>query len=235
MHKAIKYSIVHHFADDTNLLYTENSIKQLSLKMNHDLNLLCEWLRTNQLSLNVKKTELIIFRAPNHPLTNKYKFKIDGKKLTPTNKIKYLGVTLDEHLTWKCHFNNVNTKLNRAIGILSKLRYYIQNHTLRTVYYALFSSHMTYACQIWGQSNTYITNKIQSLQNRALKKISFADFNSSVNLIFKKLKMLKFEDLIHLQNCIFMHSFENNNIPEIFQSQIKQLFSAFEQVFQIYW
>ena len=91
LHQAIKHSIVHHFADDTNLLYADKSIKQLTLKINHDLSCLCEWLRANKLSLNVKKNELIIFRSPHSTICSKYKFKIEGKKLNPTNTIKYLG------------------------------------------------------------------------------------------------------------------------------------------------
>ena len=213
LHQAIKHSIVHHFADDTNLLYADKSIKQLTLKINHDLSCLCEWLRANKLSLNVKKTELIIFRSPHSTICSKYKFKIEGKKLNPTNTIKYLGVHMDEHLTWKIHFGNVNSKLNRAIGILSKLRHHISFDVLRSVYFALFYSHMTYGSQIWGQSNHIIINKIQCLQNRALKKISF--WKGNTNTLYKNLNMLKFIDITHLQNCIFMHSFVRDKLVPV--------------------
>ena len=64
MHRSVKYYIVHHFADDTNLLYSHKNPKLLRKHMNEDLKLLFNWLCANRLSLNVSKTEFIIFRPP---------------------------------------------------------------------------------------------------------------------------------------------------------------------------
>ena len=96
--------------------------------------------------------------------------KLDGKRLFPTSSVKYLGVLLDEHLTWSPQISHVQMKLNRAIGILSKLRYQANIHVLKTVYHSLFETHILYAWQLWGQNNKETENKIQTLQNRALKK-----------------------------------------------------------------
>ena len=74
---------------------------------------------------------------------------------------------------------------------------------------------MTYGSQIWGQSNHIIINKIQCLQNRALKKISF--WKGNTNTLYKNLNMLKFIDITHLQNCIFMHSFVRDELPTSFK------------------
>ena len=64
MHVAVKNSIVHHFADDTNLLYSHKNAKVLQIKMNEDLKLIFTWLCANRLSLNVTKTEFVIFKPP---------------------------------------------------------------------------------------------------------------------------------------------------------------------------
>ena len=64
LHKAIKFSTTHHFADDTNLLVVGENLKSVQKRMNLDLKLLCKWLKTNKSSLNASKTELIIFRDP---------------------------------------------------------------------------------------------------------------------------------------------------------------------------
>ena len=63
LHKAIMHSTVHHFADDTNLLYINKSAKKINKHINHDLRLLSDWLRANKISLNVDKTELVLFRS----------------------------------------------------------------------------------------------------------------------------------------------------------------------------
>ena len=64
LNKAIKFCTTHHFADDTNLLYIGQSLKQIQKYVNFDLKFLCNWLKANRISLNASKTELIVFRDP---------------------------------------------------------------------------------------------------------------------------------------------------------------------------
>ena len=72
---------------------------------------------------------------------------------------KYLGLILDEYLTFKYHLQKLKLKLNRANCLLSKIRYYVKFPSLRTIYYTLFVSHLRYGCKIWGQSrNKYTLN-----------------------------------------------------------------------------
>ena len=80
LRNAIYHSTIHHFADDTNLLYTNKSQKTIQTKINKDLKSLCTWLRANKISLNASKTELIIFRDPRKKPTYSMKIKINGKK-----------------------------------------------------------------------------------------------------------------------------------------------------------
>ena len=169
LHLCLKYSKAYHFADDTNITLSDSSQEALAKRMNYDLRKLSMWLRANKLSLNIEKTGLAVFRRQNTKLNNSFKIKLDGKILFPTGSVKYLGVLLDEHLTWSPQISHVQMKLNRAIGILSKLRYQANIHVLKTVYYSLFGTHLLYACQLWGQNNKETQNKFRTLQNRALK------------------------------------------------------------------
>ena len=98
LHKCVKYSKVHHFADDTNMVQSDNSLKNVDEQMNFDLKNLAQWLKANKLSLNFTKTELIIFHSSSKKIDHNLKFKLDGKRLTPTSTVKYLGVLLDNHL-----------------------------------------------------------------------------------------------------------------------------------------
>ena len=85
-----------------------------------------------------------------------------------------------------------------TFGILAKSRHYVPPKQLKDIYYAIFSSHLTYGSQIWGQtSNTYI-DKIFLIQKNAARIISFAEFNAHTDPIFKKLKILKITDHISL-------------------------------------
>ena len=122
LHNSVKYAKTYHSADDTSLISSSTSLEISSKRINKELFNLSNWLKANKLSLNKKKTELVIFRATKLNI-NSFKFKLDGKRLVPTKSVKYLGVLLDEHLHWNEQISQVKMKLNRAIGILSKLRY----------------------------------------------------------------------------------------------------------------
>ena len=104
--------------------------------------------------------------------------------------------------------NYVTTKLNQAIGILSKLRNNISLKTLKVTYHSLFSFHLQNGSQLWGHTNLTNQNKIQKLQNRALRKILFKKQQDSIRQYYKELQILKFPDLLYLQNCLFMSQIE---------------------------
>ena len=98
LNQAIKFCKVHHFADDTNLLCLSNSIKKLNKLVNADLKNLVNWLNPNEISLNVKKTEMVIFKSKQKKFEGDLKIKLCGKKLHPTESVKYLGVEIDTNL-----------------------------------------------------------------------------------------------------------------------------------------
>ena len=110
------------------------------------------WLSANKISRNVEKTELVIFKSPRKVLSDQIKIKLTGKRLYPSNSLKYLGVRTDKFLHWHDQVNNIAVKLNRANGLFLKIRNYIKTKTLRNTYFAIFDSHLTYSCIIWAQN-----------------------------------------------------------------------------------
>ena len=148
--------------------------------MNFDLKNLSQWLKANKLSLNFTKTELIIFHSSSKKIDYNLRFKLDGKRLTPTTTVKYLGVLLDNHLLWSKQISHVTTKLNQAICILNKLRNNTSLKTLKMTYHSLFSTYLLYESQLWGITNVTNQNKIQKLENRALRKILFKKQQDSI-------------------------------------------------------
>ena len=212
LQKSIKFSTVHHFADDTNLLVIDKSMKKIQKQINLDLKFLCKWLKANKISLNASKTELLIFRDPKKKISFDLKIKIDGKKLIPSDYVKYLGILIDSHLNWHPQTMVLSSKLSRANGMLAKVRYYVEPGTLQMIYYGIFSSIMMYGSQVWGQNNG-IVKKIQVLQNKALRIMNFKPRRSSALPLFKSCKILKFADYVNLQNFMFAHDSLNRNLP----------------------
>ena len=223
LHKAIKSSKVYHFADDTNLLNISKSCQKMQKQLNLDLKFLYQWLLANKISLNCAKTELIIFHKPGHYPSFNFKIKINGHRILPSNSIKYLGIYLDATLNGSSHCDVLIKKLTRANGMLTKVRHYVPESELTSIYHAIFSSHMIYGSQIWGQNIDTHTEKVFKLQNRAVRTISFSDFHADPNPIYKALKILKLEDLITLQNILFVYDFLKTTLPTCFDSYFSKM------------
>ena len=229
LHEAIQHSHVYHFADDTNLLNINNSPKKLQQQVNRDLKNLYKWLLANKISLNCAKTELIFFHKIGASM-EKYKslkIKMNGHKLIPVKYIKYLGMYLDSTLSGTHHCNVLTTKLKRANGMLSKIRHYVPPEELRSIYHAIFSSHMIYGSQIWGQSDSENVQKIVKLQNRAIRTINFKGPRSETTQLYAENKILKLLDFIRLCHCLFIHDYLHDMLPKCFENYYLQLNSMY--------
>ena len=217
LHLAIKHSKVYHFADDTNFLNISDSPKRMQKLINADLKILYNWLLANKISLNCDKTEIIFFHKPGEKIPD-LKIKMNGHRIFPSKYIKYLGVLLDDTLQGKFHCNTLAKKLKRANGMLCKARHYIDRANLLTLYFAIFSSHLMYGSQIWGQYINSFNNRIFKLQNRALRIISFSNFRADSNPLYAQHKILKLGDLILMQNCLFVYDTLKNSSPSCFRN-----------------
>ena len=87
------------------------------------------------------KPSYYFFRSKNKAIPHNISIKIQGKRITPSSHVKYLGIFVDEHLSWNYHVMELSNKLSRANGIISKRRHYAPKSAVLSVYYALFYSH----------------------------------------------------------------------------------------------
>ena len=141
------------------------------------------------------------------------KIKINGHRIRPSKVVKYLGVYIDENLNWDHHKNFVSNKLKRANGALIKLRHYVPDKTLTSLYFSLFHSHLSYAAQIWGQHENIQSRRILSLQKQAFRIISFSDFRAPSSPLFLRYKVLSFLDFVKYLNIIFIYKHLNKILP----------------------
>ena len=93
---------------------------------------------------------MVIFKSKQKKLKGDLKIKLCGKILYPTESVKYLGVKIDTNLTWQHHINYLSIKLNRANVLLFKIRKYVSLKILRSIYFAIFDSHLSYYCLVWA-------------------------------------------------------------------------------------
>ena len=212
LNRAVRYSTTHHFADDTNFLYISKSLKKIQKYMNFDLRFVCNWLKANKISLNASKTEMLIFRDPRKRIDFELKLTIDGKKIVPSRFVKYLGIYIDNFLSWQKQEQDMRSRLSRAAGMLCKIRHYVNLDTLKMVYYGIFGSILNYGSLIWGQHNR-IVNRLQIIQNKAVRYMTFKPKRVSTAPLFKEAGILNLSDYITQQNFLFAHDCINRNLP----------------------
>ena len=131
------------------------------------------WLNAIKISLNVQKTQLVIFKHQRKKIDSEVKIKLNRKRLYPTDSVKYLGIRIDENSNWKHHLSNIAIKLNRANVLLFKMSNSINLNTLKTTYYAIFDSHIKYANVVWDQ-NCNAVNRLSILQKRPWELLVFS-------------------------------------------------------------
>ena len=106
----------------------------MKLKLNNQLNFVNEWLSINKLCLNVDKSNYVIFSSSQRKIHYSIKIFINLVKIKERKIIKYLGVIIDKNLKWKNHIHELSRKIAKSIGILSKLRHFVQKSTFQLYY-----------------------------------------------------------------------------------------------------
>ena len=129
---------------------------------------------------------------------------------------------------------NLHSRLSRAVGMLCKIRHYVDYGTLRMIYYGLFSSILMYGSQIWGQHNGIVT-KLQVLQNKAIRIINFCPTRTSATPLFKRSRILKLADNVSLQNFLFAHDSLKNNLPTSLAGQLSFVETGKNTRSEMYW
>ena len=159
--------------------------------MNIELQKIAIWFNTNKLTLNVKKSNFIIF-TPKWKIynTDNAEIIINGNKIKQVKFTKFLGIYIDEHLSWKIHINNLAKQIARNVGMLNKLKNVLPLYTMKTLYYSLILPHLQYCVLLWSNTYTIHLKKIKILQKRAIRIITKSQYTSHTDPLFSKLKLL---------------------------------------------
>ena len=138
------------FADDSSMFVSGKNPDELVNIMNAEMTKIVNWLRTNKLSLNLKKTHFIILRKKRDKITLQNDLIVYDVVINRTNHTRFLGVMVDQHLTFESHVKYIKGKISRGIGILYKAKRILKESSL---YYAFIYPYFTYCITVWG--NTY--------------------------------------------------------------------------------
>ena len=193
------------FADHTSLTYANGDLKKLETEINEELFKVCSWLAVNKLTLNIEKTNYVIFRPRQKTIPFHPNIKIinnnsnTSQLLEMQNYIRYLGILFDSNLSWKFHIDYICQKVSKTIGIIAKLRHFVPHHVLLTLYRSLILPYISYGICAWGHAAETHLHKLLVLQKRALRLMFFADPRTHAVPLFLETKQLPISFLLFEQ------------------------------------
>ena len=200
----VKNAEVSMYADNTSISHSSKDIMQLNTALNEELRKLDRWLQRNKLSLNVAKTRSML-------ITTKHKKKYlttSNQALQPSIReehikvicsYKYLGVQIDENLTWKNQIKSVTEKASRAIGFLKYAKHFLPEAIVKSLYTSIVEPHFQYCCFVWGCCNSTDLLQLQRLQSRASRIVTNSHFDAPSKPLIQSLGWKTIKELINRQ------------------------------------
>ena len=204
------------FADDTNLFFSHKNPDVLVNTINAELLKVSEWIKANKLSLNLLKTNYILFSNSLNSLPNDITF--DNTTIEQVTHTKFLGVLVDNKLSWKSHIENICQTISRNIGVIYRLKSYLPKSSLLKLYSSLILPYLNYGLLVWGNGNKASLEKVSLLQNKAIRIICNAHFRADTDPLFYKHKILKIGDLHKVQLGKFMFNYNSKTLPITFHN-----------------
>ena len=207
------------YADDTTLTSPicsfsqrgNTNISEISNLIYSELTKISDWFAVNKLSLNAEKTKFMIFHNHQKIITqNKIPcLKINNTNIERITEFNFLGLTINEHLTWKSHAAKVANKISRTLGVMNRPKRYLPLSALKTMYDSLILCQLQFGITCWGSE----WNRIFKLQKRAVRIMTNSKYNSHTEPLFKELKLLKIFDIFKIQCMKFWYKFKNKTLP----------------------
>lgn len=158
------------YADDGIFIFTADNFEELIEHIRYDIQIIYDWFRDNQLQLNVSKTKIMIIdNHRNEDIKHWIGINFNGELIKKETSIKFLGLTIDDKITWNDHLNQLKNKLNAICFAVYKMRKIVPKHKLWLLYHAHFLSNIYYLNPIWNGCKEQTINEMQRLQNKSNK------------------------------------------------------------------
>ena len=175
----------------TNVFTIGKDVRQLIAIMNNELTKIVQWLNVNKLSLNVKKTHYMIFTLSRNHIINDTDIKINGQMVARVACTKFLGVLVDEKLSWANHIKSIKMKISKGTEILNKAKQHINLSALVTLYHSFFYPYLTYCLEVWGGAGDVYLLSLFKLQKRVVRLMKSLPLRAHTEPIFLDGKLLK--------------------------------------------
>ena len=201
------------YADDTTLYFNLEDFPEQNkcIFINNELGKVNTWLNLNKLTLNVEKTKCMLFHKRRKVIP--LQLKIHNEFIDIVTQFCFLGIMLDDTLSWKKHENMITNKLSKITGILNRLKYTFPMQILLIIYKSLFLPHVNYGSLVWGS----LSERTGMIQKKAIRIITHSNFIAHTEPLLKELHLLKVTDMFSLKIVMFLHKLSHNVLPQYFE------------------
>ena len=202
------------FADDTTMIFESSSPTELVSSCNSGLQHFYSWCCANRLSVNVDKTNVMLF-SNIHLASDLSNISLNNTQIQYASSVRFLGVEIDNKLKFNNHINSISNKISKNAGVLYKLRQFVPQNILITIYRSLVESYLNYCTLLFGNAFQSHLNPLEVAQRKCLRIIDFKHPQTHSDPIFAKLKLLKFSDMYKLNLVTYMYKNLNKFDPNL--------------------
>ena len=199
------------FADDSSVFFSHKCPQILLNTVNEEFRKVMKWINANKLSLNLQKTNYILFSNSVNILPGEVAF--NNNPIERVTSTKFLGIYIDEKLNWKTHVDKLSKVVSRNTGVIYKLRSCIPQEVLFILYSTLILSYINYGMLAWGKSFKTQIHRLFVVQKRVIRIICKANYRAHTNLLYYENGILKLEDLYSMQLGTLMFSIHSGDLP----------------------
>jgi hypothetical protein len=210
------------FADDTNLFISTPSYHLSVGVINDELKLISDWFKANKMSLNVSKSNHVLFSSGRKlPPHSDEPILIDNMNVPRVAFVKFLGVCIDQHVSWSEHITHVSAKIARSIGVITRIAALLPSKTLLSLYYSLVYPYLSYGNVVWASNYKTRLGRLLILQKRVVRVLARAPFNAHTSALFQDLGILRIDQINFYQVAEFMYRYTYNQLPMSFSNYFK--------------
>ena len=130
----------------------------------------------------------------------------------------FLGLTIDQHLTWNGHVEKISNKISRSLGIMWKSKRFLPQNILKILYNSLILPHLQYCILSWG----FKSDRIFKLQKRAVRIFTCSKYNAHTELLLKTLNLLRIKDMMKTKALKLYYRYKENELPKYFESMFTE-------------
>ena len=208
--------IIPSFADDTHFTAAAKTESDLIEIMRRGMLGIDKWMRVNKLLLNHSKSGFIIYGRSSNFYPWVLDLQMENYVIKRTNTIRYLGVIVDECLSFKNHVSFISSKIARNVGMMRKLKNIFQDSVLRLIYFSLVHPYLVYCVSIWSSTFSVHLQQLRVIQNMALRVLSGDNRRTSVRSQYVQLNIIPVSGLGKFYHGLFMFKYFSNLVPKCF-------------------